>query len=852
MGLKPVTGPTYTREEFEKLRGSNPSAPSTSTPAASTGQLKPVAGPTFTPEEFQQYKSRVDSINASPSQEDLMDMQVNNMTPEEIAQRELDIFRQQNPTQTVTDIEKQRNMYSWPAQVGTGVLKGVANAGRNAIEFGTGVVDAAAAAWTYGTSALAHETGLSDTKPLVATPELTEKFNETVPELEYDGLTENVAGTLTETGIGMKAGDKGAKILQGPKSNTMGGRVNQYGGRFLGQEAGATITQSDDDTALLGNVIGIDPNDPEGIKVLKQKANILNESVLIGLGLGTVAKPVVEGAKYFNNMVPRALKDWTSLDAHKQAFVKDLIDISGKSPEEVIKFIEDNKKTVIELNDTLVKDIEINRDTVGSILKGLDPDDPNNAIAIDVLEGLRSSTIKGGSAQLTNKLKAPARHLEKKTEEVFDSRGGFESVDQGTTNIQDIADAELIPSRTAANKAKDDLVVAEQGIEAEMARNPEFQSIVQKSPGSGVNIDYSKAKDDASDAMQDRLATVSDQVTNQKNKRFKKVFDLAKGVAPNQKLIDAAIEELGYDLPADVMERFTKARGSYGELYQFANFDLPKIRETLRLEAKRTGLNTGDSYTQADRVAQLKDRLLDDQMEWLATAERGTDGRYRGKHPEIAQASEDAYKYYKQITVPMLRDGPVGKMQDNRWYKPPKEAKTANRGLLEGTLDNRSNREHTQTIVKALGKDKTLAKDYVFAKAATAIRREVNETGSLSHESYKRLLDQFDQDIPTLRAADPKAVDNLNTLLTNLRDKNFDKKAAFEKLDELEKEAQRIEHVVYGEQFDTFFKPSLGPLAHKPTNSYKRTTNSFDSMVGLLRKGKLRKLLIKSSSLTTK
>jgi hypothetical protein len=819
MGFKPVEGPTYTREEYEQLKG----APQ----GASTGSFKPVQGPSYTPEEFEVYNKTLSSVRDNPSSDDLMRMQTEGWTPEQIANRSVETWRTENPRQTVTDLEKQQNMYSWPAQVGTGVVKGLANAGRNAIEVGTAVADVASTGFTYGTSKIANELGISDVKPINDyNPGLTEKFNRAVPELPYDTFTENIAGTLTENAVGMKGGDKLVKAVS-KSPVTIGGKVSEYGKRFLGQEAGATIAQSDDDTAFLGNLVGVNPDDPEGMKVLKQKANVLNESLLIGLGIGAVAKPVVESSKYFYNMVPRAAKDWHNLDAHKKQFVSDLLGISGKSPEELVDFIKQHKEQVIELNDTLVKDSVVKRDTISAILKGLDPNDPNNAIAIELFEGLRSSTLKGGSGNLTQKLNAPYNELKKKTEEVFNTRGGEKGMDEALPEIQGMADAQVKPSQDAITVGKENVAKAERGIESELSNNPVLKDLRDTTTGSDVNIDFDAAKDTASEAMQSKISKVSKEITIEKNR----LYDAISPTAPvNAQMVDDAVAQLEIELPDLIKERLELGKSSYKNLRTFAKTDLEKLRQTLRKE---------NEWGQADQIAWLQNRLVDDQVEWLATASRNPDGKFKALRPDVAEAAQKADDYMKKMVVPLLRDNkPMREMQQNTWYQSGStDATVANRKILEGVIGDRQSREYTTKIATALGDDKKLMRDYVYANAAKELRTELNASGKLSSEAVTRLSTKFNEFIPALKASDPNAVDGLNKLLTTMRDANFNKKELVDQLDALEEAGRKAEHKAYGEEFNQFFSKSV--------DGYKRNTNSFDSMVKLLREGESKETIAK-------
>lgn len=121
----------------------------------------------------------------------------------------------------------------------------------------------------------------------------------------------------------------------------------------------------------------------------------------------------------------------------------------------------------------------------------------------------------------------------------------------------------------------------------------------------------------------------------------------------------------------------------------------------------------------------------------------------------------------------------------------------------------------------------------------------MNATGKLTPEAVARLSTKFNEFIPALKASDPNAVDGLNKLLTTMRDANFNKKELVDQLNVLEEAGRKAEHTAYGEEFKYFFSSSQGPMAHKPSNGYKRNTNAFDSMVKLLREGESKETIDK-------
>lgn len=437
---------------------------------------------------------------------------------------------------------------------------------------------------------------------------------------------------------------------------------------------------------------------------------------------------------------------------------------------------------------------KIKRDVVSSMIESLDPSDSKSAIAKETLEGLRASSIKGGSSHLTTSLKNPGVVLDKKLDQLQSTRGGDPAIENSRVKLQDELEAPVVENRQLVGKAKDDVATAQRGIDAEISSNPGFKSITDRygNPNQ-VDIDYSKTKENIRNEITQGVEEEAGRITTRKNQLYE---DLPDGIEPNQQMIDSSLSEI--PLPSNLVEKFDQVRGDYKKLRTFATNDLEKEIQNYRGAGK---------WGEADELRRLQRSLVDDQLDYVAKAARASDGKFRARHPEMAEKVETANTYMKETAGPLLRDNePVSEIIDNRRYKGKDTATQRNRTIIESTINDRDRNIDIEKIGTLLGNDRKKLADYHKADVARIIKqRFIDRNGKLSPEDITALQGEFDKRIPGLTTGDPNSVKELNEFFTLIKDKNFNKESAMKILTDLETKGKEIEESVYDGALRDYF-----------------------------------------------
>lgn len=691
-----------------------------------------------------------------------------------------EIERLQDPT----------SMLDVPEAIGGGLY----NAARDTVELGAAGVD------------------------LAADTDLAESFNEAVPAYEPESGRKQVVSGLTQVGAGLAGGVIGTgKLLAKAAPNL--GRIKSAITTMLGGEVGATITAGSEET-LLFNIMGSDPEGEFSENVFRQRADFLAESLVLSGVAGTAVAAGSKAIGFAKDQVVLAMTNWRSLEAREKEFVGTIVDMaadidySTMSREEILSrqeavadYVRNNQETWIKLEDKVIDDPKITRDTV-SILQD-NPDISPEASA--QLSGVRKSALEGRSPRLEQSLEVPARTLDETSEAIYTSRGGAEAVQKTGEDIIESGVRDVAPYQDDVRAARGELAQAERGIEETIRNDPTFAPILSDL-GDRVNINLREASTRPANQIAENVMEASRIMTAEKNRLYDAIPETARvNSTALADILEPAIQSGA--LSDDLATKIGSAGDSFKELNRVANFDIqPEIKR----------LYDNHEVEKARQLIDIKKNITDDQLDYLAI--QGDD--------VTREAAERARDYYNNEYAPFWRDNPVLEEIQNISRTPysQKERVAQSRVAVEDQFSDTRIPERTEGIIdllsrKEAGENTTLAVDYTLGKIANRVKDIINKDGSLTPENSRELMGYLDQFAPILDKVDPAKRVQIEDFFTNLRDQNFDIKTLEKKITDLEKAADEVADRVFNNELREFFgqgqglpnsQASLGKLLNDP------------------------------------
>lgn len=691
------------------------------------------------------------------------------------------------------------SMLDIPVKIGKGIIKGIPNAATEALKIGSATRDLL--------------TGSDDTK----------YFDQAFPTIPTEPGLESAAETVTRTGIGAVAGGKGADLLTRaavrPATSTLG-RIGQYGGKFIGQNAGAAMTETAD--PLFMEMAGVNPDDSSAEVLFKHKLQLAEESLILGAAFGTVGTVSSKILAPIISYVPRAMKNWNNLDANKKKFVRDLLatfsDVTPEMPREEVQrrmssameLVRNQRPETISFGDASVEDVIASQDTISNLINLLDSSNPNHARVKTVLEGLRSSAVAGKAPGLVAKLGKPEEQFREVIDKFHTTRGGAEGIEQGRESIVEGGLQEVAPAREAVREAERDVVAARRGIEGEIADNPAFKEITSKANPDQVKINTSQGADDLADTMTQNLNRADDLHTKEKNALW---ANIPEGVVVEpetlSKQIENAVQSGGLD--KNLMKVLNDTGNDFKKLNHFSSTHLQnKIDSLFSTDIRH---QNPELLKQAESLKNLRDYIQGDMIDDVIDS------------PEAIEAMENltkAREFYHGTYAPKYRDAPLKDIQKNTRFMPEDEGFKTNRGIVESALSDRNSREYTDNILETLatdegGRSAGLAVDYALHKVATRVQDAFNKSGGkLTPEEINSLAGEFDKFIPIFKKQAPEKIGELEEFLTKVRNKNFSVKDAERILDMKKANAAVAEEEVLGRRLKPFFtKDNRGYTANQ-------------------------------------
>ena len=630
------------------------------------------------------------------------------------------------------------------------VPRGILNAGKSAVGLGLAGAD------MVGEMATGEDWDMS------------ENFNKNYPlyQAPEDDLVAQLGVGLGEVAPGIALGGAGGAAA-GAK---IAGKAGGWLGGFIGGSAGEAVTgdksdgtlivdqdASDESAWLDGDVDGFKLN-PEGDyedELFKKSANFAEDALLTSILAGTAGRAVSKGAEIAGpivsdafNFVKRTVGGWNELDAHKQKFVKALLDRSSEAfqpnmtedqiaqvYEEVVDFIGENSKIVSEFGDASIDDITTNLDTVTTLLKKLNPEDPADAVIIHQLESLRSAAMSGGSPRLQAAIEQPRNDLNKTLDNIQMTRGDTKpedfpssvdgvaskdiAVQEGSKRAAEQTQETLVKYADSASrqsdeilgKAKDDIVTEEKSLDSLLDTDPEFGPKIKENKSGGVKLDI---HEDSLNKQTEAVLKAKDIRKTDKGTRDEAYDAIPERTPANMESFSGLVKEANEYLSPELKDVIGKANGSYKYL---KNDVLPRLQKELNSAYNEKIPN---SY-KIETLSALKENITKNQLNeidnaWLVKSDQGV-------RESVDNANKQNVKYSKswnqgvgkELKINEVKNRPIGDQNIDFLQE--------GRSKVLSTIKDPNKRESVKQLYDILGKsgDENLVADIALAEAVKEI-----------------------------------------------------------------------------------------------------------------------------------
>lgn len=559
------------------------------------------------------------------------------------------------------------------------------------------------------------ELGGAITDKIGLTENATETMRNAVPEVNTGDST--LDALTAEAPAIFSASLKGAQLAYNAAKNAP--RVARAISTYLGAETGATlVSDSDDQSIAIGEnamvpiLRGVDLEDTEANQVIEGRLNLLADGLIAG---GVVSETARVGGKVFglayqltaqplvralrqdpagieNETITRVLDQLGSAmeDYHR-------VDANGKYEirQRITDVIEENKDVIVASLDTSDEALEFTVDTMTALNRGLPENEAGQLRS--VLEGLRTGqTQQTGSAtlQATNR---PVRELQAGMESRIRDTGGETAAEQ-TQTMATAADELAEQGRREVSTAADQIARAEAALNAraddliaDLANDVELsEDIVRLGRVTGTEIDT--ARIGSRNEVLDRVRQGYETMRSRKNELYSAIeggaidvgslYDALAGVRLDELSRQASSLRASSPLrqmaelfqprmvPADGTSTDIALRGAAGNSSQMRQETRDEVIERVQGWFNRDPEMYNFGYfnniirpelsTLANDLFQRNETLSGRAVRDIVnTIDNDMVDFVRRSDPQLADAADEAKRYYQQEFAPLFRDGPL-------------------------------------------------------------------------------------------------------------------------------------------------------------------------------------------------
>ena len=691
--------------------------------------------------------------------------------------------------QADSEVEKRNQRDFEHAQVGTkGFLSTPANLGKGIVNYGThfntvglSLADSAVEGVTGRDSNMAGNYALNN------------------PSFEGKTTFDKLGIGTGEAAPGLIAGSRAASGvitgLAGPVTaeTSLLGKTARAGGEFVGAELGAAVGADKDSGTPVSDAFGtstqLDPKGDFNDEHLKKSLNMAADAVITGALAGAAGGAAAKSIGYAAGVVKKIFK-MADPNAMGDEMTKLIVDRFIKLPpnathdetmaayRDVYNMIEQGKNQTVQLGDSDVADAVVDPDTISLFLQKLNPKNPEDRAIMKSLESLRTSSLKGGSPRLETTLDRPKDEFGRVLDDIHQTRGGDDAIDQTKTAIQQSgraeAEAAKIPSQTATQDLADANADLHNTLRSDETFGPKFREADQAGVRLNIN-DESLAK------QTELLQKVKSQRALDKKTRDDAYHSIPDATPANMDEWNAAVEKAG-DLPEEIQSAINNADGSF----KYLNNEVrPKLSAAITNEyqAKIPDMN------KINRLKGLRDNITDDQVAYLT--EHGNEQTIAAAK-NANKANIDYSADYNQGVGKELR---INEMVNRPKTQPIDFIEKGRTVILKTIKDPNRKESMTQLFKIAKPENEGLIGDIALAESLKDITADNADIGKITTS-----LQQMSNAFPERQKL------RIEGFLTDVRDKKKGIDYLKNKVVELEKESSLAQARIYSDHLGDFFK----------------------------------------------
>ena len=717
-----------------------------------------------------------------------------------------------------------------------GVLKGVANAGSNVIEFGLAGADKLNELEGRGKSTLAKD------------------FRTAVPTLKGDTALQQFFVDVGEIGTGAIGGiGVASKVGSAINATKTIGQIAKAATTFIGGNAGTAVTM-DANSPLLATgedaltkklvgyslpALGVDKEGSYSDNLLRKRVDLVTDALATGAVAGAAGTGLGKVADLVMGATVDKIKNFVSLDLRQKNMTLDFLDTtSGIDPKaqltadqkvglrnKALEMLDDETRFKLESGNLDLGDIDVNRRTVHAADRaGISPEALTQAQ--DFEGGVRKQSrgpIDRADAQVGDV-------LNEGTETLLKNEGGqvIEGVPENINKARDTVQAEARAESRPFHETADTAEQMESGSKRALEEDIKQNKVIGKRATDLENA--------GPEALQKDFAT--------KETNLEKINEEMKG---KSKSLDDELSKKGDAIPSGLRMNNPKDIAEEAQNLLVEKHVSPELMDSIhkaQINDAAGGIDYKELIPAIKQLRKEKDRAYRAQnYETADTLQRLDDLIKKGRPdaPEIAEWD----RFYKDEWAPVNRSDTSGRIRDigkqeKRPGMGPATVKANQKAEISKSLEQPDLTKQMADVLAnpktGSGASKHLLDQTLVDDVTDEVATHIANGGVLSEISADKLSAGLKKRMAQINATNPAMGTELTTLFKRIKDGQIDIKKFGEEAKVARKAQEDADLEIFRDNFGDFFEGGGTGKA------YKNTEDSLKAFDDVLKTGQSSKL----------
>ena len=662
---------------------------------------------------------------------------------------------------------------------------------------------------------------------------------------------------------------------------------------WLGTEVGSTLgSATESETILFGDrntnqsmvgqyiptiMVGVTApvDSPEFTKTLAKRTNVFLDGLAAGKVIELGARGTVATARLVNDFFFRPFEEVATKDRKRAVIVQGILDkLTGgletaqerkEATDAIIDMVRQYKDITINVPIDEVKDVQVQVDTLGAILRALDADDTSKATDLLVKSGLavkaaglkKAAIASPGLEQVAvagQQLPLETQRVIRESEELF---GGQPTSSQGIlrpaedyTNVAYLRESmqqqganEVEIAKALDEALQNQLRDLETTIEDVVRTDPSlFQQVSDLETQTGISI--GRGADRAMDSMIGQLTKASELMDVEKNAKFAAVqggeidtdkladvllelkvgqLDQARKTLPANDQVDVLLSQLQPRSVTDIQTNKPRLETDAEIKARFKDWAEDVDGQPIDFAFLFTDLRPGLTYT-INSLSASADPASKGAAKSLVKLKRYIDedaiNDLKSTNPSVAANAEEALRYFKKEWAVYWDDGgaleAVGTLRRNTVARGMQDAlyMSGARSALDNAFTP-NNKEFAGLIVSMLGRSEAgqsapLVMDYITGKVFEKLESKYSAQGKLVDMDLSEIRQSLTRFGTIIEQNFPSEANKILDLASKLSRYQFDKARLIQDADAARLAADNAESELLSRELGAFFKNKIG------------------------------------------